>query len=50
MKDGTNNHGGRRPNSGRKTKPETVTISFRVLKDNAIALKKLIEALIKNFV
>jgi hypothetical protein len=44
----TNNHGGRRPNSGRKAKPETVTISFRVLKEKAEYWRVVIAKLLKG--
>lgn len=45
-----NTHGGNRPNSGRKKKPETKTLSFRVAKDKAEELKSLISAYIKSLI
>jgi len=44
-----NNHGGKRQNSGRRLRPETVTLSFRVPKEQATNLKKEIKEFIQRY-
>lgn len=42
-------HGGYRPGAGRKRKPKTTVLTFRIREDLAPLLKPLIKQLIVNF-